>query len=253
LQVSSYNPHFGEEKALVGSNGSGTVFFTNCALLCVFCINWEISQGGAGRNVNIRRLANMMLELQRIGCHNINVVTPTHYAPHILFALDDAASRGLKLPVAYNTSGYERLEILHLLDGVIDIYLTDFKYFDAGMADKYSPGAESYPEMARTAVIEMNRQVGVADPTANRGILQKGLIIRHLVMPNNVGGTGELMKWIAANLPLNTYVNLMSQYTPYFKAHEYPEIARRLTVGEYQNAVRAAYAAGLTNLDIQGA
>jgi putative pyruvate formate lyase activating enzyme len=253
LQVSSYNPHFGEERPLVGRNGSGTIFFTNCALLCVFCINWEISQGGVGSNINIRRLANMMLELQRIGCHNINVVTPTHYAPHILFALNDAASRGLRLPVAYNTSGYERLEILHLLDGVIDIYLSDIKYFDSKIADRLSPGAETYPDMALRAVIEMNRQVGVADPLANGGILQRGLIIRHLVMPNNAGGTGELMRWIAANLPVNTYVNLMSQYTPYFKAHEYPEIARRITAAEYRDAIKAAREAGLTSLDIQGA
>jgi putative pyruvate formate lyase activating enzyme len=142
LQVSSYNPHFGEEKPLVGRNGSGTVFFTNCALLCVFCINWEISQGGAGQDVSTRKLSNMMLQLQKTGCHNINLVTPTHYSPHILFALDDAASRGLTLPVAYNTSGWERLEILQLLDGIIDIYLTDFKYFEPEMADKYSPGQD---------------------------------------------------------------------------------------------------------------
>jgi putative pyruvate formate lyase activating enzyme len=253
LQVSSYNPHFGEEKPLVGRNGSGTVFFTNCAMNCVFCINWEISQRGAGRDVTIKQLSNMMLMLQKMGCHNINVVTPTHYSPHILFALEEAAAGGLRLPVAYNTSGWERLEILHLLDGVIDIYLSDFKYFDPQMADKYSPGAESYPDITRKAILEMHRQVGVADPRANRGILQRGLIIRHLVMPGNVGGTGELVKWIAANLPLSTYVNLMSQYTPMFNAHEYPEISRRLTVREYRNAVSAAQAAGLTNLDIQGA
>ena len=252
LQVSSYNPHFGEEAPLVGENGSGTIFFTNCALLCVFCINWEISQGGAGQNVSIKRLSNMMLQLQRIGCHNLNVVTPTHYAPHILFALDQAASNGLKLPVAYNTSGYERLEILQLLDGIIDIYLSDIKYYDPEMADKYSPGADDYPDVAKKAIVEMNRQVGVADPLANQGTLQRGLILRHLVMPGNVGGTDDLMKWIAANLPANTYVNLMSQYTPAFKAHEYPEISRRLTVREYRDAVKAAYAAGLTSLDIQG-
>ena len=252
LQVSSFNPHFGEEAPLVGENGSGTIFFTNCALLCVFCINWEISQGGAGQNVSIKRLSNMMLQLQRIGCHNLNVVTPTHYAPHILFALDQAASNGLRLPVAYNTSGYERLEILQLLDGIIDIYLSDIKYFDPEMADKYSPGADDYPDVAKKAIVEMNRQVGVADPLKNQGILQRGLILRHLVMPDNVGGTEDLMKWIAANLPANTYVNLMSQYTPAFKAHEYPEISRRLTVREYRDAVEAAYAAGLTNLDIQG-
>ncbi len=252
LQVSSYNPHFGEERPLVGKNGSGTIFFTNCAMLCVFCINWEISQGGVGRNYNTDQLSDMMLQLQRIGCHNINVVTPTHYAPHIMFALDKAAGNGLRLPVAYNTSGWERMEILNLLDGVIDIYLSDFKYFDSEMADKYSPGAETYPEITKKALIEMNRQVGVADPGANDGILQRGLIIRHLIMPNNVGNTSDLVKWISQNLPEDTYVNLMSQYQPMFKAHDYPEISRRLTVAEYRNAVNAARRAGLTNLDVQG-
>ena len=252
LQVSSFNPHFGEEQPLVGRNGSGTIFFTNCAMLCVFCINWEISQGGAGTDVNIRQLSEMMLQLQRIGCHNINVVTPTHYAPHILLALDRAASSGLNLPVAYNTSGWENLDILQLLDGVIDIYLADFKYFDSENADKYSPGADSYPEVTKKAIVEMNRQVGVADPLANNGILQKGLIIRHLVMPNDVGGTEDLLMWISKNLPRDTYINLMSQYRPMFKAHEYPEISRRLRVREYRNAVNAARNAGLTNLDIQG-
>ena len=252
LRVSSFNPHFGEERPLVGRNGSGTIFFTHCAMLCVFCINWEISQGGAGRNYSIKQLSDMMLQLQRIGCHNINVVTPTHYAPHILLALDGAASRGLKLPVAYNTSGWERLEILHLLDGVIDIYLADFKYFDSDMANKYSPGADTYPEITKKALVEMNRQVGIADPHANRGILQRGLIIRHLVMPNNVGGSGDLLGWIAENLPKETYVNIMSQYRPMFNAHDYPEISRRLTVREYRDAVAAARNAGLINLDIQG-
>jgi putative pyruvate formate lyase activating enzyme len=252
LQVSSYSPHFGEERPLVGRNGSGTIFFTNCAMLCVFCINWEISQGGSGSNRSIEHLSRMMLRLQQLGCHNINVVTPTHYAPHILFALDMAASQGLRLPVAYNTSGWERLEILNLLDGVIDIYLSDFKYFVPEDANRYSPGAESYPEYAKKAVIEMNRQVGVADPRLNNGILQRGLIIRHLVMPNNAGGTIEMMDWISKNLPKETYINLMSQYTPVFKAHEYPEIGRRITSAEYLRAIDAARKSGLTNLDIQG-
>lgn len=252
LQVSSFNPHFGEEKPLVGNNGSGTVFFTNCGLLCVFCINWEISQGGIGHAVDIGDLSEMMLQLQKRGCHNINVVTPTQYAPHILLALDQAAAQGLRLPVAYNTHGWEKIEILNLLDGVIDIYLSDFKYFDSEMADKYSPGADTYPEIAKKALIEMNRQVGVADPKANNGILQRGLIIRHLVMPNNVGGTNDIIKWIANNLPKDTYLNLMSQYTPAFKANDYPDISRRLTVREYRDAVTSGRRAGLTNIDVQG-
>ncbi len=252
LEIASYNPHFGEEKPLVGRNGSGTIFFTHCGLLCVFCINWEISQGGIGRKYSTKQLSDMMLRLQRLGCHNINVVTPTHYSPHILYALDDAASRGLRLPVAYNTSGWERLEILQLLDGVIDIYLSDFKYFNSEVADKYSPGAVTYPEITKKALIEMNRQVGVADPNANNGILQRGLIIRHLVMPNNVAGTDDIARWISGNLPKDTYLNLMSQYTPMFNALDYPEISRRLTVAEYRNAINSARSAGLTNLDIQG-
>jgi putative pyruvate formate lyase activating enzyme len=252
LQVSSFSPHFGEEKPLVGKNGSGTVFFTNCGLLCVFCINWEIAQGGAGQKFKIRQLSDMMLQLQRIGCHNINLVTPTHYAPHILMALDHAAAKGLKLPIVYNTSGWEKIEILNLLDGVVDIYLSDFKYFEPEMADKYSPGARSYPEITKKALIEMNRQVGIADPAGNRELVRRGLIIRHLVMPGNVGGTAEVMQWIAGNLPKNTYVNLMSQYRPYFKAGQYSEIARPLYAGEYRDAVNSARKAGLTNLDLQG-
>ncbi len=253
LEVASFSPHFGEERPLVGRNGSGTVFFTHCGLLCVFCINWEISQGGAGQRVSISRLANMMLTLQRMGCHNINVVTPTHYAPHILFALDEAASKGLNLPLVYNTHGWERLEILYMLDGIVDIYLADFKYFDPEMADKYSPGAESYPEVTKKALIEMNRQVGVAGQGANNGIMQRGLMVRHLVMPNNVGGSEQVMNWIGENLPKDTYINIMSQYRPMFQAGDYPGINRRITVGEYRNAVNAARRAGLTNIDVQGA
>ncbi|TVR71660.1 MAG: radical SAM protein [Marinilabiliales bacterium] len=253
LEVASFSPHFGEERPLVGRNGSGTVFFTHCGLLCVFCINWEISQGGAGHRVSVGRLANMMLSLQRMGCHNINVVTPTHYAPHILLALDEAASKGLNLPLVYNTHGWERLEILYMLDGIVDIYLADFKYFDPEMADKYSPGAESYPEVTKKALIEMNRQVGVAGQTTNDGIMQRGLMVRHLVMPNNVGGSEQVMNWIGENLPKDTYINIMSQYRPMYKAGDYPGISRRITTGEYRNAVNAARRAGLTNLDIQGA
>jgi putative pyruvate formate lyase activating enzyme len=252
LRVSSFNPHFGEEKPLVGRNGSGTIFFTNCALLCVFCINWEISQGGVGQNIEIRQLSNIMLQLQKMGCHNINMVTPTHYSPHILLALDDAASRGLRLPLVYNTSGWERMEILNLLDGVVDIYLSDFKFFEPEKANIYSPGAVTYPEDTKKAVLEMNRQVGVADPAANQGLLRRGLIIRHLVMPNNAGGTDALLGWIASNLPKNTYVNLMSQYRPAFKASEFPEISRGLQIREYRKAIETAVKAGLTNLDIQG-
>jgi putative pyruvate formate lyase activating enzyme len=193
----------------------------------------------------------MMLSLQQKGCHNINLVTPTHYSGPILSALDTAAGRGLRLPIVYNTSGWERLEILRLLDGVVDIYLPDFKYWDSEMSAKYSSGAESYPAVAREAMREMNRQVGVAKPTRD-GIMQRGLMIRHLVMPNGVSGSESVMKWIAEELPSDTYVNVMAQYRPAYKAYDYPEISRRITREEYQRVVTTAREAGLTNLDIQG-
>jgi putative pyruvate formate lyase activating enzyme len=249
--VSSYNPHFGEEDPLVGKGGSDTIFLSNCSLRCVFCINWEISQGGEGRQRTISEMADMMLELQRIGCLNINTVTPTHYAPHILKALDLAAARGLVLPLVYNTCGWERLDVLKALDGVVDIYLPDFKYADPAMASTYSSGADTYPEITKKALLEMNRQVGVAKPSS-KGTMQRGLMIRHLVMPNNVSGTKEVLAWIAANLPKETYVNLMSQYRPAYRAREFQSIARGITKGEYDEAVETAKQLGLTNLEIQG-
>jgi len=251
LEIAAHHPHFGEEKGLVGTGGSGAVFFTNCGLRCVFCINWQISQGGAGSERSIEDLAGMMLTLQKIGCGNINVVTPTHYSAHIVRAVDLAAGMGLRLPIVYNTCGWERPEILRLLDGIVDIYLPDFKYADGGMAEKYSSGADTYPQLTKAALIEMHRQVGTARPSAD-GLIRRGLIVRHLVMPNNIAGTRAVMKWIGENLPADTYVNVMSQYTPVYKASEYPPISRRITRGEYDDAVRWAREAGLTNLDIQG-
>jgi putative pyruvate formate lyase activating enzyme len=251
LVVSSYHPHFGEEKPLVGKGGSGTIFLTHCGLRCVFCINWEISQGGMGDATSIEDMADMMLELQEMGCPNINFVTPTHYSPHILLAVDMAASKGLRLPLVYNTCGWERLEIVKMLDGIIDIYLPDFKYSDGQMAAKYSSGSETYPEITQASLLEMHRQVGVAKP-AGDGLMYRGLMIRHLVMPNEVSGTKEVIQWIANNLPKDTYVNIMSQYRPMYKAFDYPKIARRITRKEYADAIRWAREAGLTNLDIQG-
>jgi putative pyruvate formate lyase activating enzyme len=251
LEIASFHPHFGEERSLVGRGGSGTVFFTNCGLRCVFCCNWEISQGGQGRRESIESLADMMLRIQEMGCHNINVVTPTHYPAHIVLALDAAAKRGLRLPLVYNTCGWERLDVMKLLDGIVDIYLPDFKYSDGSMAAKYSSGADTYPELTQAALLEMHRQVGVAKPAAD-GLMYRGLMIRHLVMPSDVSGTKKVIDWIATHLPKETYVNLMSQYRPLYKAFDYPEIARRLTREEYQRAVAWAREAGLTNLDIQG-
>jgi len=251
LVISSYTPHFGEEAPLVGVGGSGTIFFTHCNLRCVFCQNWVISHLGRGSEKSLEDLANMMLGLQKTGCHNINLVTPTHYSPHIVKAVDIAAGKGLDVPLVYNTSGWERVEILKILDGIVDIYLPDMKYWDPKMAAKYSAGAESYPEITKKAILEMDRQVGVAKPKKD-GILYRGLIIRHLVMPNNVAGSEMVMEWIAKNLPQETYVNIMAQYTPQYKALEYPEISRRVTQDEYLKVVNKAKELGLRNLDIQG-
>ena len=251
LMISAFHPHFGEERPLVGRGGSGTIFLTHCNLKCVFCQNWEISHLGRGFETSLDEFARMMLRLQDIGCHNINLVTPTHYSPHILKALDIAAGKGLRLPIVYNTSGWERLEILKVLDGIVDIYLPDFKYWEGKMAAKYSSGAESYPQVTKKAILEMHRQVGVAKP-AEDGILYRGLIIRHLVMPNDVGGSEKIMEWIAENLPKDTYVNIMAQYTPLYKAYDYPEISRRVRREEYVKVVNKAKELGLTNLDIQG-
>ncbi len=251
LVISSFHPHFGEERPLVGRGGSGTIFLTHCSLRCVFCQNWEISQLGVGSERNIEDLALMMLKLQQQGCHNLNLVTPTHYAAHILKALDLAAGKGLRLPIAYNTSGWERLEVLAIWDGIVDIYLPDFKYWSSAMSARYSSEADSYPEMTKAAIMEMNRQVGAAKP-AKDGIMQRGVMIRHLVMPNNVGGSEQIVEWIAENLPPDTYVNIMAQYTPLFKAYDYPEIARRITRAEYKKVVKRAQELGLENLDIQG-
>jgi putative pyruvate formate lyase activating enzyme len=251
LVISAFHPHFGEERPLVGSGGSGTIFITHCNLRCVFCQNWEISQLGIGSEATLEDFAAMMLLLQQIGCHNINFVTPTHYSALILKALVLAAENGLRLPIVYNTSGYERLEILEVLDGVVDIYLPDFKYWDSKMSAKYSSGAENYPEVAKAAILEMNRQVGVAKPN-QVGVMERGLMIRHLVMPNNVSGSEEIMEWIGEDLPKDTYVNIMAQYTPLHKALDYPEISRRITKEEYIQVVNKAQEVGLTNLDVQG-
>ncbi|HER08711.1 MAG TPA: radical SAM protein [Bacteroides sp.] len=251
LEISAHHPHFGEESPLVGRGGSGTIFMTHCSLRCVFCLNWEISQGGQGCQRGIEDLAGMMLALQRHGCHNINIVTPTHYSPHIVLALDLAASKGLRLPLVYNTCGWERVEILKILDGIVDIYLPDFKYSDGERAEQYSSGARTYPEVTQKALLEMNRQVGVAKPAPDR-LMQRGLMIRHLVMPNGVSGTRKVIEWIADNLPKDTYLNLMSQYRPMARAEAYPGLSRSITRQEYEDAVRQAEVAGLKNLEIQG-
>ncbi len=248
--IFSFHPHFGEEMSLVGDNGSGTIFFSNCNLRCIFCQNWPISHEGRGEEVQDEDVADMMISLQKNGCHNINLVTPTHVMPNILNATRIALKKGLHLPLVYNTSGYERLEILKILDGIVDIYMPDMKYMDGEKAAKYSAGASDYPEVTKKAIIEMNRQVRDLQ-LDKRGIAIRGLIIRHLVMPNRVAGTEKFVRWVAENLPKSTYVNIMAQYRVEYKAFDYPEISRGITVQEFLEAMDWAEKYGLTNLDPQ--
>ena len=234
--IFSYHPHFGEELSLVGEKGSGTIFFSHCNLRCIFCQNWPISHEGKGKEIKDEDLADVMLKLQSMGCHNINFVTPTHVMPNILNATRIALKKGLHLPLVYNTSGYERLEIVKLLEGIIDIYLPDLKYMDADKAAKYSAGASDYPEVTKKAIIEMHRQVGVLK-LDHQGIAIRGLMIRHLVMPNRTAGTEKFIKWVAETLPKNTYINMMPQYRVEYKAYDYPEIARGITAQEFLEAM----------------
>ncbi len=245
--VASYNPHFGEEAPLVGKNGSGTIFISSCNLLCSFCQNYEISHLMEGVEVEAEQIAYMMLELQNMGCHNINFVTPTHVVPQILEALLIAVKQGLNIPLVYNSGGYDKKETIKLLDGVFDIYMPDFKFWDSKWAKKYM-NASDYRERAKEAIKEMHRQVG--DLVVNEeGIAVRGLIIRHLVMPNGIAGTEHIMKFIAEEISKNTYVNIMDQYRPCGKAVEDPIINRMITVEEYREAIEFAKKAGLKRLD----
>ena len=245
--MSSFGPHYGEERPLVGSQGSGTIFFTNCNLHCLFCQNFDISHLGEGQEASARQLATIMLNLQGMGCHNINLVSPSHSVPQILEALCIAAEEGLQLPLVYNTGGYDSLETLALLDGVVDIYMPDAKYWDSEVAGRLS-GASDYPEVMRQALKEMHRQVGplVIDED---GIARRGLLVRHLVMPERLAGTREIMRFIAGEVSPDTYINVMSQYRPCYRANEVPELRRAVTTHEYREAMQEAVAAGLHRLD----
>jgi len=248
VKVSSAQAHFGEERPLVGQRGSGTIFFSNCGMRCVFCQNYQISIEGEGIEISDQRLAETMVKVQNIGCHNINLVTPTHYLPNIMNAVQIAARKGLRIPLVYNTSGYEKLDVLQLLDGIVDIYLPDCKYMDPEHAAKYSSEAFNYPYYAKIALKEIFRQVGdlVVD---SRGIAVRGLILRHLIMPNRIAGTESFLKFVAENLSKTTYINLMRQYRPEHKAFDYPEIARRIKRSEYEEALDWAKKYGLNRLD----
>ncbi|HUV05976.1 MAG TPA: radical SAM protein [Armatimonadota bacterium] len=241
--VSSYGPHFGEEPPLVGCNGSGAIFFTSCNLRCVFCQNYEISHGGAGREVSIEELADMMLSLARQGCHNINWVTPTHQLPQILSALEVAAEAGLDIPLVYNCGGYEPVKVLALLDGVADIYMPDAKYGNNEIGRELS-GVPDYWDRNQEALREMHRQVGDL-ALDSRGIAERGLLVRHLVLPGNLSGTREVMHFLATEISKDTYVNVMEQYRPAYKAVGHPRIGRRITSEEYAEAIRIARSEGL--------
>ncbi len=241
--VSDYGPHFGEEAPLVGRGGSGTIFFAYCNMKCVFCQNCEISWGGAGEKVSTEGLAEIMLGLQRRGCENINLVTPTHFVPPILAALAEACDNGLHLPLVYNCGGYEAMETLALLDGVVDIYMPDFKYNSGEIAGMYS-GASDYPDRVKEAIQEMYRQVG--DLVVNeRGVAIRGLLVRHLVLPQDLAGTAEIMAFLAEEISPQTFVNVMDQYYPAYRAHRYPPLNRRTTREEIRKAMAAARRHGL--------
>jgi putative pyruvate formate lyase activating enzyme len=245
--VSSFNPHFGEEDPLVGTHGSGTIFFTHCNLLCIFCQNYDISHLGQGEEISDEQLADIMIWLQKKGCHNINFVTPSHVVPQILSAVAVAVRRGLSLPLVYNTGGYDAVETLKLLDGVFDIYMPDFKFWDPAVA-KTTCNAENYPETAQKALLEMHRQVGdlVMD---DRGIAQRGILLRHLVLPSGLSGTREIMRFIARRVSKNTYVNIMPQYRPCGRAGDVKELSVQLSITGYETALQGAREEGILRLD----
>lgn len=242
--IYSYAPHFGEEPPLVGSHGSGTIFFSGCNLGCVFCQNYEISQMHQGQEVPADKLARIMLRLQDLGCHNINLVTPSHFVPQILEALVPARGMGLNIPLVYNSGGYDRAETIRLLDGISDIYMPDAKYGSDEMALMYS-NAPRYTHYMKTSIPEMHRQVGdlVID---DDGIAVRGLLVRHLVLPDDIAGTSEIVRFLSEKISKNTYLNIMAQYRPEYNACSYPELDRQIMPKEYRDAIRIASDAGLT-------
>lgn len=245
--VSSFGPHFGEEVPLVGIHGSGTVFFSGCNLRCVFCQNYEISHLGEGSEASAERLAGIFLSIQRMGCHNLNLVTPTHVTPQILTALSLAVPRGLSIPVVYNCGGYDSVEVLRELEGVVDVYMPDVKFLDAEASERYCD-ARDYPEVVRAAVREMDRQVGplILD---RRGNARRGLLVRHLVMPGDASTTRQVIDFLADEIGKETYLNLMNQYRPCGRALEYPEIGRRTSHAEWEEARDYAREKGMSRLD----
>lgn len=243
--VFSHMAHHGEEPPISGSRGSGTIFFSHCNMACLYCQNYEFSQKGGGKESTPEELAAIMIELQDSGCHNINFVTPTHVMPQILKALLIAIPKGLHIPLVYNTSGYELPEMIKMLEGIFDIYLPDLRYADEKYALQYS-AAPDYPACSQNSVKEMHRQAGVAQ-FDKYGIIEKGVIIRRLVLPDNIAGTEKIMKFIAEELSKDTYISLMSQYTPYYKAKDDAKLSRRLSFEEYEKAQQSMQSYGLHN------
>ena len=243
LKVSSAFPHFGEEPPLVGQNGSGTIFLTHCNLRCVFCQNYDISHLGEGEEISPEEMAKYMVTLQKTGCHNINFVTPTHFVPQIVSALPKAIEMGLRVPLVYNCGGYESLKVIKLLENIVDIYMPDTKFADSEVARKYC-NAPDYPDVSKKVLKEMHCQVGVLQ-VDRKGIAERGVLIRHLVMPEGLAGTEKVMRFIAEELSPDSYVNIMMQYYPQHMAYQYPELSRRITLEEFQGAIAIAISFGL--------
>lgn len=248
-RVASYNLHFGEEAPLVGSGGSGTIFFAGCNLHCVFCQNYDISHDASdSAEVTAEQLAWIMLDLQKQGAHNINLVTPSHVVPQILEALPIAVEQGLRLPLVFNTGGYDKVSTLKLLDGVVDIYMPDVKFWDSTPPDAYCRGAADYPDCARDAVREMYRQAGDLE-TDSHGIATAGLLVRHLLMPGGLAGTAQWLQFLAREISIDTYVNIMDQYRPCGRLEAHPELDRPLEPSAYEQALEQARQAGLARID----
>lgn len=246
-EVSSHAPHFGEENPLVGQHGSGTIFFTHCNLGCLFCQNYSISHLGSGSKISAQQLAKVMVGLQGRGCHNINFVSPTHFVPQIIKALPHAIEMGLAVPLVYNTGGYDSVETLRLLDGIFDIYMPDFKYSQGEISDKYSQ-APDYPRIAKLALKEMFRQAGDLQIDED-GIALRGILVRHLVLPEGLAGTKDTMRFLAREISQNTYVNIMDQYHPCGNIPHDSPLRRRVTSEEYNQAITSAKKEGITRLD----
>ena len=245
FSVASFGPDFGNEAPIRGTRGSGSIFLSNCNLLCIFCQNWQINHRGDGRQTSHQQLANMLLDMQRRGCHNVSFITPTHLVPHLITGLRIAIAGGLNVPLCYNTGGYDSLEVIRLLDGVVDIYQPDFKFQDSSIAARFTHGAPDYAIHAAAAIKEMHRQVGPLQ--VSEGLATRGVVIRHLVLPENLAGTDVFVRWVVNEFGPDTPVFIMNQYWPAFRASEIPPLGRRITQAEFNGAMNWAREAGLTN------